>query len=256
MRVLRILTHKDKIRLSKDHTLEVTVNDSSSAKGEELSLKAEIAGAESDGLTALITSKKERGVEVTRIVKLKGRWRSDDKNRLAFVVSKEDGREDVLVFDGIWEIGKDNELVYRYKKTGLKRRTKEERSLIFRGAWRITGRDRLAYLLDTSGESGFTFKAQLEDAGISGRYGVLKYKVGIGVSDYKRPVERVIKLLGTVRWDITRRDSLEFDIVGAEGRKPWMSVTLSRKLLGGEAFLRFKKLAEESKAEAGAKFRW
>jgi hypothetical protein len=248
---------KNKWRLNSNHELEFTVTESSGLGSvEALSLRGEIIGAASDELTALITSKKVGGVEVTRILKLNGRWQADENNRLAFAVSKEDGKEDILVFDGKWEIGKDNELVYRYKKTDLKRRTKIERCLILRGAWRVDGANKISYLLDTSGESGFVFRAQMENAGIEGRFGALKFKVGIGVSRYKRPVEQVVKILGTLRWNMTKRDSLEFDIVGAEGRKPGMSLTLSRKLLGGEVFLRFKKLALEKKAEAGIKFRW
>jgi hypothetical protein len=41
-----------------------------------------------------------------------------------------------------------------------------------------------------------------------------------------------------------------------QGKRVGMSATLSRKLLGGEAFLRFKRLAEESKVEAGVKIIW
>lgn len=246
---------KNKWRLNSNHDLEFTVTESKGLGSvEALSLRGEIAGAASDGLTALITSKKVGGVEVTRITKLGGRWLADENNRLAFAVSKEDGKEDILVFDGKWELGKDNEIIYRYKRTDLPRRRKIERSLILRGEWRIDGANRISYLLDSSGESGFVFRAQMENAGIEGRYGALKFRVGIGVSRYKRPVEQVVKLLGTVRWNITKRDSLEFDIVGAQGRRPGMSLTLSRKLLGGEVFLRLKKLSEEKKAEAGIKF--
>jgi len=248
---------KNKWRLNSKNELELTVTESRGLGSvEALSMKGEIAGVEPHGITALITSKKVGGVEVTRIVKLNGKWQADGKNRLSFAVSKEGGKEDILVLDGKWDIGKDNEIVYRYRKTALKKRDRIERSLVFRGAWRINGTDRISYLLDSSGESGFVFKAQLDKAGIEGKLGALKYKVGIGVSRYKRPVERVVKILGTVRWDITKRYSLEFDATGARGRKPGMALTLSRKLLGGEAFLRFKKLAAEKKAEAGVKFRW
>ncbi len=250
------LHHKGKWRLNKDHDLELTVTDARGLDKEVLTLKSEIVSVASDELIFLITSKKQRGVEITRLLKLSGRWRADESNRLAFSVSKEDGAEDVLVFDGAWEVGRDNEIIYRYRKTRLKRKTKEERSLIFKGHWHITAKDRLAYMLDTSGESGFLFKAEFEDAGISGRFGSLKYRIGIGVSRYKRPVEKVIKFLGAVRWNITKKDALELEFIGAEGRKSGMAITLSRRLVGGEAFLRLKKMAEESRVEAGIKIPW
>jgi len=234
----------------------VTVTESSSADEETLTLKGEIVSVSSDELTCIVTSKKERDVEVARILKLKGRWQADKNNRLSFAVSKEDGRADLLVFDGIWEIDGDNQIIYRYKKTDLVRKTKEERSFIFKGAWRLTDREKIAYMLDTSGESGFLFKAQLENSGISGRFGVLRYRVGIGVSEHKRPIEKIIKFFGALRLNITKKDSLEFEFTDARGRRLGMSTTLSRKLLGGEAFVRFKRLAEESKVEAGIKIPW
>ncbi|OGX32937.1 MAG: hypothetical protein A3I43_02140 [Omnitrophica WOR_2 bacterium RIFCSPLOWO2_02_FULL_50_19] len=248
---------KSQWRLNSNHDVEFTVTDTKDlGGGEVITLKADMIGIAPDELTCIITSKKKRDVEVASILKLKGRWQADENNRLSFAVSKEDGTRDVLVFDGIWELGDDNQIMYRYKKTGLVRKTKEERSFVFRGAWRLTGKDKIAYMLDTSGESGFLFKAQLENSGISGRFGVLKYRVGIGLSERKRPVEKVIKFFGVLRLNISKRDSLEFEFTDARGQRLGMSATLSRKLLGGEAFLRFKRLAEESKIEAGIKFPW
>lgn len=250
------LYYKGKWRLNRDYDLEMVVTDAVRADKEALTLKSEIISVASDELTFLVTSKKERDAEITRILKLAGKWRADKSNRLAFLVSKKDGDDDVLLFDGAWELGRDNEILYRYKKTRLKRKTKEERILTFKGHWHITAKDKLAYMLDTSGESGFLFKAEFEDAGISGRFGSLKYRIGIGVSRYKRPVEKVIKFLGAVRWSITKKDALEFEFIGAEGRKSGMTVTLIRKFLGGEAFLMLKKMAEESKVEAGITIPW
>jgi hypothetical protein len=248
---------KNKWRLNSNHDLEFTVTQSKGLGSvEALSLKGEIAGASSDQLVAVVTSKKVGGVEVTRIVKLNGRWQADDRNRLCFAVSKQDGKKDVLVFDGKWEIGKDNEIIYRYRRTDLVRKRKEERAIILRGAWRVDGKNKISYLLDTSGESGFVFRAQFESSGVVNGLGALKFKVGIGVSRYKRPVEQVVKVLGTVRWNMTRKYAIEFEAVGARGRRPGMGVTLSRNLLGGEAFLRLKRLAEEKKAEVGLKFKW
>jgi len=251
------LKQKNRWRLNDNHDVEFVVTDTKDLGGKEtLSLKADVVGIAPDELTCILTSKKDRDVEVASILKLKGRWQADENNRLAFAVSKEDGAEDVLVFDGIWELDEDYRIMYRYKKTGLVRRTKEERSLVFNGAWRLGDKGKIAYMLDTSGESGFLFKAQLEDPGISGRFGVLKYRIGIGVSEYKRPIEKVIKFFGVLHLNLTKRDSLEFEFTDVRGHRLGMSATLSRKLLGGEAFLRFKRLAEESKVEAGIKFPW
>ena len=248
---------KSRWRLNSNHDLELVVTDTTDlAGGEVLTMKADLVGISPDEITCIVTSKKERDVEVTSILKLNGKWQADENNRLSFAVSKEDGTQDVLVLDGVWEIGDDNRILYRYKKTDLVRKTKEERSLVFNGAWRLTDKDKIAYVLDTSGESGFLFRAQFEDTGISGRFGTLVYRVGIGVSQSKRPVEKVIKFFGLLRYNIDKQTSLEFEFTDARGQRLGVSATLTRKLLGGEAFLRFKRLAEESKVEAGIKFPW
>ncbi len=251
------LRFKGRWRLNADHNLELILDDTAEDGGKDaLTLKGEVAGVAADELDFLITSKKDRNVETTRFLKLAGKWKADEFNRLGFLVSKEDGLEDILIFDGLWEVGKDHHILYRYRKTQLKRKTKEERSLVFKGFWQITDKNRLAYMLDTSGESGFLFKVQLYDQATVGRLGVLKYRIGIGLSEYKRPVERVIKFFGALRFNLTKRDELGFEFTDSEGKKLGMNVTLTRKLLGGEAFVRFKKAAEESRVEAGLKILW
>ena len=156
------LKQKSRWRLNSNHDLELVVTDTTDlGGGEVLSMKADLAGIAPDGLTCIVTSKKERNVEVASILKLKGKWQADGNNRLSFAVSKEDGTRDILVLDGVWEIDGDNRILYRYKKTDLVRKTKEERSLVFNGVWRLTDKDKIAYMLDTSGESGFLFRGSL-----------------------------------------------------------------------------------------------
>ena len=138
-------------RLNSNHELELVVTDSTDFGDKEtLSMRADLVGISPDELTCIVTSKKERDVEVASILKLNGKWQADENNRLSFAVSKEDGTQDVLVLDGVWEIGDDNRILYRYKKTDLVLKTKEERSLVFNGAWRLTDRDKIAYMLNTA----------------------------------------------------------------------------------------------------------
>lgn len=244
-------------RLDDNHDLEIILNETAEQYAKDvLTLKGEIVGVESDELTFAITSRKDRDAETTRIIKLAGKWQADEFNRLGFLVSKEDGDDDILVFDGIWEVGKNQDIIYRYKKIRLKRKIKESRDIIFRGSWRITEKDKLAYLLDTSGESGFLFKAQLEGPNVVGKRGELKYRIGIGLTQYKRPVERVIKFFGALEFNLTRADEIEFELTDSVGKKLGVSVTLSRRLLGGKAFLRLKRQAQESRVEAGVKIPW
>lgn len=244
-------------RLDDNHDLEIILNETAEQYAKDvLTLKGEIVGVESDELAFAITSRKDRDVETTRLMKLRGKWQADEFNRLGFLVSKEDGDDDVLVFDGIWGVGKQHEIVYRYKKIRLKRKTKKSRDIVFRGSWRITEKDRLAYLLDTSGESGFLFKAQLEGPNVVGKKGEIKYRIGIGLTQHKRPIEKIIKFFGVLKFNLTKNDDIEFELTDSVGKRLDATVTLSRRLLGGKAFLRLKKQAEESRVEAGVKIPW
>lgn len=244
-------------QLNENHDLELILNETKDQYAKDiLTLRGEIVGVESDKLAFAITSKKDRDIERTRLIKLAGKWQADKFNRIGFLVSKEDGDDDVLVFDGIWDVGKNHEIVYRYKKIQLKRKTKESRDIVFKGFWRITERNRLAYLLDTSGESGFLFKAQLEGPSVVGKRDEIKYKIGIGLTQYKRPVERVIKFFGALKFNLTENDEIEFELTDSAGKRLGASVTLNRRLLGGKAFLRLKRHAEESRVEAGVKIPW
>lgn len=251
------LKFKGKWRLDKNHDLELALDDTPSQWGNDvLTLRGEIADTRANELSFLITSRRKAGIEETRLIRLSGLWKTDEFNRLGFSVSKENGKENVLLLDGLWKAGGNNEIVYSYRKTRLIRKVKEERSLIFRGHWQVTARDRLSYLMDTSGRSGFLFKAQLESPRVTGKKGLLQYRIGIGLSSKKRPVERIIKLFGAVKYNLTAKDELVLELAGSRGRKPEAAISLNKKILGGKVFLQFKEAAEDRRIEAGLKIPW
>ena len=268
--------------LNRDHDLVLTLNKWRRQRpGDELTLQGELAGAEKNALLFAVTTRSKKNTASTCIIKLEGSWRADKHNRLTFRVKK--GREytsDILTLDGIWEITRDHRIIYRYKKRLNTRGERVEKSLTFKGAWRIKDRHRLSYYLDLKGESGFDLR---------GGYSLLdkrsiKYELGIGVSSRKKPIKRSVILFGT--WKIKKNVGLFFEVrrgrggsntiifeanaklnklgkielrlKSETGKDLDMGLTLSRNLLkgDGEAFMRLLESKKEVAIYAGMARRW
>ncbi len=259
--------------LTENHALKVTF-DKCALQGfrNEIVLAGEIIGAESGSLLFSIIQKMPDDTTTTRILKLEGAWQADKQNRLTFKISRGGGLHDTLTFEGAWEIGKNHQISYKDKKT--------ERSLTFAGFWNITKKDTLTYHLDFINRSFFDFKA-----GYGRAYNDrIKYEVGIGLKNRKRPLRKEVILYG--KWNIKQGAGLIFEInygngqiggmvFGAEARlgndskiefdlrteskKPLgISLTLSKTILKGAGELYSKALfSEKEKAVCiGGGFRW
>ena len=152
--------------------------------------------------------------------------------------------------------------------------------MIFEGHWDIAKRSRLSYKLSLDGKSAFNFKTGI---GILAK-DYIKYEVGIGVSEKKHPIKRILTLYG--KWKIkknigllfeieyekgktktivfgakaklTKRDKVEFKLMNRLHRDLGMELKLSRKLLkgDGEAFLKLLKSKKESSIYVGTAWRW
>jgi hypothetical protein len=144
--------------INPNHDLELTLSETEDQyEGDILSLKGEILGVEANALVFEVTSKEKSGIEIMRLLKLGGRWQADERNRLSFRVKKKEEEEDVLIFEGIWEVDAAHQI------------EKLERTLSFKGFWEISSSDRIAYILDLKEESYFSFKAQLESPNLIGK---------------------------------------------------------------------------------------
>ena len=268
--------------LTDDHRLRLTLDTLGRATfGDQITLQGEILDVNKNSLLFAVTTTTKENTRSTYVLDLSGTWKADENNCLSFHVKKEDGRYDILSFNGIWEINKNHQIVYQYEKSRLVRKKKQFHSLTFKGYWDIKDAVRISYLLGKGTDSSFDFKTS---AGIF-RESYIKYELGIGLNDRVDPVRRTVTLFG--RWNLKRDSGLIFEIeyenkntkqmvFGAdarltdrdtisfklrndtENRDMGINLELSHKILkgDGEAFLRLLKSRKEAAVYAGAAWRW
>ena len=218
----------------------------------EISYKGSLVAAEPDALVLSVAGKESDTEIVTRIVKLRGLWKSNAKNQIQFEVEKESGKNDTLTFKGAWEVNDRDEVVYTYETTKLKTKTKQTRELVFKGYWDIFDKNRLVYSLGVDSESAFRFRGAFQTQSISAKKGEIRYQVGVQVAG--RHKVRTITLFG--KWKFSQDFGLEFEIEYGRGQKK--SITFTKDVFGGDGqvFLRLQKSLEESRVEAGVGFKW
>lgn len=267
--------------LTENHDLKITFDKCALAGfRNEIVLAGEIIGAEADSLLFSVTQKMSDNTTKTRILKMEGVWQADKQNRLTFKVSKEGGLHDTLIFEGEWEIDKNHQIIYKYKKDFSETGKKAERSLALAGFWNMTEKDTLTYHLDFIDRSFFAFKA-----GYGRAYNDrIKYEVGIGLKNKKRPRRKEIILYG--KWNIRQgaglifeisygsgqiggmvfgaearlgsNSKIEFDLRTASGKPLGMSLALSRTILKGSGELYSRALFSEKEKAVyiGGGFKW
>lgn len=268
--------------LTKDHDLRFTFDKSSRAPASsELTIQGQILDVKDNSLLFAVTTLSNTRTRTTYVLTLQGSWRADKNNRLTFQLRREHGKYDILTFSCAWEIGSNNQLIYKYEKAELLRKNRTTHTLIFKGRWDIKENLRISYLLGVDSESAITFNAS---ASVFEK-NYIKYQVSIGLSKNRRPTESSITLSGV--WKLYRDTGLLFEIKYADGsvssivfgaaarlterdtisfrlrdeirnRDIGVELELSRKFLkgNGEAFLRFIKNKKEAAILAGAGWRW
>ena len=212
-RKLRRLVLDGKWSLTPEHDLSLRLSGRNSpSRGKNIILRGEIVKTTGSSLSFRVRHSDAISGLRSKTVELKGVWKEDANNRITFKVSKAKGRYDVLRFQGAWKVNKRNELVYKYVKTFLKKRTKKERTLIFKGFWDIKEK-RLVYRFEGVPGSYFAFKAALQTPSLRASSGTIKYQVGIRyyVGKVFRERTQVVTLFGT--WKINRELEVSFEVV-------------------------------------------
>ena len=267
--------------LTDNHELALTVHEREQQTQQTLFLKGALVKAEANTLIFALRRSENDDLQTAQRLSLLGRWAADAHNRLNFLVEKADGSEDRLTLQGGWELGKHHELIYRYRQRRGDR-LRDERALIFDGAWDVTASDRLTYRLAGSSDPAFEFTASLQTPSQQAREGRLVYRVGIGVSDGRAATRRVA-LFGT--WKLNADKSVSFEVPYADGRRQsirfsatvvvakknevtlqlltrhreplGISLTFTRRLLGDtEWFVRLSKEGKEVEALGGVRVRF
>ncbi|MBN1870982.1 MAG: hypothetical protein JW800_00250 [Candidatus Omnitrophica bacterium] len=280
------IPHQVKLRgtwsLTDNHDLRLTLDKQGRETfGDQLTLQGEILDAGRSSLLFALTTKTKDNTQSTYILDFKGSWRADENNRLSFHVKREEGRHDILTFNGVWEMGKNHQVIYRYEKAGLIRKKSKTHTLTFKGHWDIKDKGRISYALARGTDSVFEFKTS---AGVF-KEGYIKYELGIGLAGRKEPIKKTVTLFG--RWSIkkdvglvfeaeyedgrtraivfgadaklTDRDTVSFRLKNDKERKDiGADLELSHKILkgDGQAFLKALRSKQESAIYAGAGWRW
>ena len=243
--------------LTDKHELKLTLEkEARETFGDSITLQGEILDVDKSSLLFAVTTTTKEKTQATYALILSGSWRADRNNRLSFHVRKENGRYDILIFNGVWEINKNHQIVYQYEKARLLRKKRETHTLIFKGRWNIKESLRVSYVLSADTGSAFDFKTS---AGILDKDHI-QYELGIGIAGRARPVKRTITLSG--KWNMTKNAALTFEIEYEnkiiKAINFGAALKFSRKIAGGdgEAFLRAIASKRESAVYAGAGWRW
>ena len=268
--------------LTDDHELRLTLDKSSRETfGDRMILQGDIIDVNKNSLLFAVTTTAKDGARSTYVLNIGGSWKADGNNRLSFHVKKEGGKYDILTFNGMWEVNKDHRIIYQYEKAKLARKKRQTHTLIFKGYWDIKDKVRLSYVLSGDTDSVFDFNT---GAGIF-KEDYIKYEVGIGLTDRRKPASRTVKLSG--KWNLKRdvglvfeidykdrplkaivfgadirlagRDKISFRLKNGVGNKDMgIDLELSRGIFDGdgEAFLKALASKRESAVYAGAAWRW
>ncbi len=209
--------------LNSNYDLELILTQSKTQyAGDRLIINAEIISVENNCLVFQAITRKlsprrqdEPDLYSFQLLKLLGTWQANEYNQLSFAVKK-DVFPDILTLQGAWEINKNQKIAYICERIDARTKSKISNTLEFEGFWEIGELDRLRYILSASRGSYFDFRTQLESKNIYPSRGVIKYRIGIGVSTRNRSREKIISLFGA--WKFSRALGLLFEMDYGEGR--------------------------------------
>ena len=249
---------------------------------EEVVVSGPLVGAGPNGLSFRVEADSLEGDRVGETLELRGRWQADPENRLTFLAERRAGKTDVLKLEGGWEIGPSQQILYRFEREELGRKSRTARLLRFSGYWDLDEEKRLTYVLDKGSGSEFRFRGAFQTHSVLAKTGAIRWQLGAEL-DGRRPA-RTVTLFG--KWKLSRRLDLSFEVpysggrvrgidFGAElgldsrgnlacrlltrrGEPLGLEVLLTRSFFrgDGELFARLRRSAEETAVEAGVRVRW
>ena len=265
-------------KLSKDHELQYRRR----GPEEEVILSGQIVGTEPNGLVFRVDETRLEGDTASRQMTLRGKWEADSRNRLRFVLDGQQGLHRRLTFQGAWEVNEQHELLYQLQREREGKRERTIHLLRFEGHWDVGDDRRLTYLLDADSDSAFRFRGAFQTPVLLPKAEQIRYQVGIELEG-KRRVLRTITLFG--KWKFSKALELSFEVpyrhglhaldfsaifhvrpdgeiaarlLTREGRPLGVEVIFTQQFLKkqAEAFVRLRKLAEETAVEGGVRLRW
>ena len=267
-------------QLNQNYDLELVLEENKAQYADDrLLLKGEIISTDQDALAFEIKSIDQEGLLHIQILKLSGFWQADEYNRLSFLV-KSKTSPDTLTLEGAWQINNNQQIIYTYEKTDLKRKTKTSCALTFAGFWQISSYNRLAYIISKSANSKFDFKVQLETPNVYPKKGVIKYRIGVGLKEIIPENLKVVSLYGVWKFsrmvglifemeyikgefhslefgaevNFTKNNQVSFKLTSKNGKDLGIEVIFTHRFLSkldADFFLKLRRAKEENAVEAG-----
>jgi len=267
-------------KLNKNRDLVLDLSQGRNARRKEtLALHGRILPAQGDVLAFELAADCPGNKKEYRILHLTGAWKASEDNGLFFEAKKR-VLSDILSLGTGWKLDKRQQVVYTYTKTDLVRRSKSEQTIEFRGSWQLLRKDYLTYILERGTASRFDFRVQAESPNLYPQKGVIKFRLGAGVKQQAKAEPKTLSLYGTWKFgvspaltfemdygekkvkaltfsadiDLSEKDTIVFTLVDSRRRPLGLQLQFNRKFLkkhDAEAFLRLKKLCDESVIEAG-----
>lgn len=254
-------------RLDRNHNLILGVDESQNQIfGKTISLTTKIESTSKDSLSFTLLKRITPTLKNVHKITLKGLWRADSKNRLIFEIERAGGYDE-LTFGNTWQLTRNNQIVYIFKRTFLKKRIIN--SFILKGEWSFD-RGALIYRVENSDSSRLLFEVGLKKKSLTATRETLGVILGTEFN-----YRKMLSLYGG--W---RRGTLGVDFVSRLGAKPWVwsfkfnkqlstdkeitfelvnkehkpvgfAITFSKKILKDSHFFIRAKSDEEKRVEAG-----
>ena len=201
-------------RLNGNHDLELVLDRTRQQNaGDILTIKGEIICADRGVLAFEVKSLDRDGLLHAQVIELRITCFSDEKNRLSFLVRH--SKSDVITLQCAWQVNNNNQIRYIYEKTDQNTKAKTKNTLIFEGFWQIGARNKLVYIFKYASDSRFEFRALLETPTIYPQKDAIKYRIGIGHKQ-GRARDNIVSFYGS--WKLNRDLGLDLTIDYGQGQ--------------------------------------
>ncbi|MBN2483144.1 MAG: hypothetical protein JXD21_02920 [Candidatus Omnitrophica bacterium] len=193
--------------LDRAHNLIFIVDRSMNQRfGETISFQTKIEAAAGDRIVFKTLQRKTPLHREIRRIYLDGVWSMDAYHRLKFTVKK-DKRSGELLFKNQWQVLKNNQLIYSYRKN-LKDRA-EFHSFLLQGRWEFAGR-RLTYKVDATPDAALNITVSRKKIPCNPADKKIDFEYGFGYQRQNRVrvKKRICSLFGT--WKIYSKTKIGF----------------------------------------------
>ena len=210
------IPHKTKVigtwQLDKSHNLIFIIDESqNNVFGQSIKFDTKIEKATKSYLQFSLLRRITPTLRKITRIKLKGFWKLGSNHRLVFSAKRDPGYDE-LIFSNHWQVTKNNQIRYIYKRRFLKR--KIVNSFTLKGVWKFK-RNTLMYCIEDSPRSRLKLSISMGRKIAAFKKDRLEFTLGGSLEKDKRREEKRVSLWG--RWRIGN-SRLEFVFRGGRGR--------------------------------------